>query len=194
MKPRLSDIASISTGLYQKESPGGGACYLQARHFDAFGRFRDDGLPMPRIEVGERISKHLLQEGDILLIAKGDSNRACMYDPQTGKAVASSTFFVLRLKTHLVLPGYLHWLLNTSPLQTILAGLAKGTHTPSISKKALASLTLDIPTLEMQREVLEVLRLWEKERTLAAELVRQKEAFYENLMLHLANSKISRHA
>ncbi|MFZ2900413.1 MAG: restriction endonuclease subunit S [Saprospiraceae bacterium] len=194
MKSRLSDIVSISTGLYQKESPGGGACYLQARHFDAFGRFRDDGLPMPHIEAGERISNHLLREGDILLIAKGDSNRACLYDPHIGKAVASSTFFVLRLKTQLALPGYLHWLLNTSPLQSVLAGLARGTHTPSISKKALAALILDIPPLEIQREVLEVLDLWEKERVLASELIRQKEVFYENLLLHLANSKTSRHA
>lgn len=188
MKRKLDDIAGISTGVFKKGSPSGTVFYLQAKHFDDYGRFHPDGVVSPEISMDDRLERHLLQEGDILLISKGDSNRACLYQTEVGPAVASSTFFVIRLRSNEVLPEYLQWYLNTSFLQSTLFALSRGTRILSLSKKALAKVEVSIPSIRQQEQILKAQALWEKERALTFELVELKGALYQNLLFNLTKS------
>ena len=132
---KLTDLAIIATGVYQKARPFGDTLYLQGKHFDGEGRLREDVVLAQELSMNDKLKRHLLEDGDILLMAKGGNNRACIYKQGIGQAVASSTFFVIRLKEGQVLPEYLHWLLNTSQLQNRLSELGRGTHIRSLSKK-----------------------------------------------------------
>lgn len=188
MNKVIEDIASISTGVYQKVAPSGDTYYLQAKHFDESGRFLPDALLGPEVVLDDRLEKHRLKDGDILLMAKGESNKACLYRESIGRAVASSTFFVIRLEQKEVDPEYLQWYLNTSPVQSVLTGLSKGTHILSLSKKALMKVQVYVPSLERQKEILSIKALWEKEKQLTLELLECKHAYYQNLLLDLAKS------
>ena len=194
MNKKLEDIASIATGVYEKGSPTGDTFYLQAKHFDEYGKFRQDSLLVPEVDLDERLERHLLEDGDVLLIAKGENNRACLYQEEIGKAVASSTFFVIRLTEGKVIPEFLHWLLNTAYMQAVLSSLSRGTHISSISKKILSKMEIQIPPLEQQKKVLRMQSLWEKERSLTSELIELKEKYYETLLLNLANPKVEKNA
>lgn len=188
MLKKLQEIAYIVSGIYEKENPTGDTLYLQAKHFDEHGAFRRDIFAGPEIAMEEKHEKHLLQDGDLLLISKGDHNKACLYKSEIGRAVASSTFFVVRVVDPEVLPEYLQWFLNTAFMQARLSGLARGTHIRSISKKMLTDVMVQLPPVETQRRILEVQSLWDKERALTRELLEEKENLYQRLLINLTNS------
>jgi len=189
MKKPLHHIAQIMTGTYQKEGVGNDIYYLQAKHFDEYGRLQQGASLTKSLELDKRLERHLLTDGDILLVAKGAVNRACMYEQQTGPSVASSTFFVLRLKEQNLIPGYLLWLLNTQYYQQLMQSLSKGTQVQSLSKKALASVEIPIPPLHEQQQIIKAAGQWREEQHLIAALMEQKAIYYEHLLLNLANGE-----
>ncbi len=188
MIKKLEDIANITTGVYEKAAASGDTFYLQSKHFDAQGKFLGDAVIQPEIFLDTRLERHLLQQGDILLIAKGDYNRACLYQKEASPAVASSTFFVIRLKDERVVPEYLQWYFNTAFMQSMFSSLSRGTQIASLSKKAVAQVEVANPPVPVQQRILEIQGLWEKERVLALALLEQKEVFYQNLLLNLSKS------
>lgn len=189
MYKKLEDIGNITTGVYEKGSPSGDTYYLHAKHFDEYGNFRDDAILSPEIHMDERIQKHTLQDNDLLITAKGESNRVCLYQEDIGQSVASSTFFVLRLNGPYILAGYLQWYLNTPKMQSVISSFSKGTRILSLSKKALSKVEVEIPTIRQQQQILKLHSLWENERKITLELLDQKELFYQNLLLNLTSSK-----
>jgi restriction endonuclease S subunit len=188
MQKRLGDIASITTGVYDKMQPSGDTLYLQGAHFNEYGQLREDIIIKPELLADERLAKHLLTDGDILLIAKGGSNRACIYHREIGKAVASSIFFVVRLFDRQLLPEFLQWYLNTSYMQDVFSGLSIGTHISSLSKKVLSEIEVPVLPLKNQKEILHAQLLWDKEKALSIKLLTLKEALYENLLLNQTKS------
>lgn len=189
MKFKLEDIASITTGVYGKTNPSGNTFYLQGKQFDEYGELQKDAILSPNILINGKLKKHLLKDGDLLIIAKGETNRVCYYSQEIGRAVASSTFFVIRLKKSEVLPKYLQWYLNTSKMQAVFYHLSKGTHILSLSKKSLAKVNIEIPSLAQQKEVLKLQSLWDIERNTTLELLNQKELLYQNLLINLVTAK-----
>lgn len=194
MKKPLHHVAQIMTGTYQKEGSGSDAFYLQAKHFDEHGSLRKDATLAKSLELDKRLERHLLVHGDILLVAKGAANRACLYEEQIGQAVASSTFFVIRLKEEGLSPRYLLWLLNTQHYQKLLQSLSKGTQVQSLSKKALSSIQLPIPSTEEQQEIIKIAEQWRMEQHFMDTLKKSKDRYYEHLLLFLANGKFRKNA
>jgi hypothetical protein len=141
LKTALKHITNIQTGVFAKPINEGEIVYLQAKHFDETGQLIS--FLHPDL-LAENISgKHLLQQGDVLFAAKGTKNFAVWYESlpagHTGKnlpAVASTSFFVIRLKENTidkVLPEYLAWYINQPVSQKFLKGNAMGTFIVSIS-------------------------------------------------------------
>lgn len=194
MKKPLHHIAQIMTGTYQKEGSGSDAFYLQAKHFDEHGSLRKNAALAKSLELDDRLERHLLIHGDILLVAKGIANRACLYEEQIGQAVASSTFFVIRLKEERLMPRYLLWLLNTQHYQKLLQSLSKGTQVQSLSKKALSLIQIPMPSVEEQQQIVKVAEQWRIEQFFMDTLKKQKSRYYEHLLLFLANGKIRKNA
>jgi len=189
MKIKLIDIGTISTGIYEKTSPSGDTFYLQSQHFDEHGKFREDTVLNPEIYMESRLKKHVLQKGDLLVMAKGNNNRVCFYSGDIGPSVASSTFFVIRLKSKNVISEYLQWYLNTSKMQNVLSSMSKGSHILSLSKKSLSTIEINIPSIEMQQNVINIQSIWGQESALSHELLKQKKKYYEYLLLNLIKKK-----
>ena len=192
MYKSLEEIGSITTGVYGKWSPSGGTFDLQAKHFDEKGKFREDNLISPEIHMEDRLEKHILQDKDLLITAKGERNRVCIYRSTIGPSVASSTFFVVRLHEPGIMPEYLQWYLNTARMQSLLSSLSKGTRILSLSKKSLSKVKIEIPPVEQQQEILKLQSLWDAEQKNTMELLEQKEIYYQNLLLYLATSKLTK--
>jgi len=161
----ISDIAYIQTGIYAKSSSNGSLFYIQARHFDNNHRFKQE--VKPELLQNEKLQKHILQKGDVLVAAKGYDNFAVTYSDIPKPACASSMFIVLRIiNVDQILPGYLAWFINHPKTQRILSGNSKGTSLPSITKDSVAKLEIIIPSIHKQQSVLKVHALFQKEREL----------------------------
>lgn len=161
---KLGNITNIQTGLYAKPLGEGDIIYLQVKHFDETGRLQS---ALHGDLLSDYVSeKHILKDGDILFAAKGSKNFAAVYEKHNEPAVASTSFFVLRISENSLLSNYLAWYLNSESVQSILKNNATGTAIPSISKQVLENLEISIPSIEIQKVILQITKLRNKEKTL----------------------------
>lgn len=176
----LKNIASIQTGIYAKSDVHGNAIYLHARYFNESGQL--DKNVIYDIYVDTRLSKHLLKDGDILFMAKGFKNAAIVYSESMGPAVASSSFFVIRVAPQL-LPGYAAWYINHPNTQKILKGKARGSSLPSISIRTLEELEINIPDIKTQQDILIIQGFRTREKQLIEEIEALKEQYIQQELL-----------
>ncbi|MBK7652444.1 MAG: restriction endonuclease subunit S [Flammeovirgaceae bacterium] len=172
MKRTLKDIAKLITGLYAKPSAQADTLYLQGNYFDNFGLL--DPTVKPQLKFSDKIQKHLLGNGDILFAAKGLNNYGVVYKTEMGRAVASSSFIIVRVNNDVnVLPEYLAWYLSTDP-GVKLFHKQLGTTIPSISIAKLCELEVTIPSLVQQHRIVQVQQLRNREKQLFQQLEVQK--------------------
>lgn len=175
MKTQIKDISNIQTGLFAKPAGIGELVYLQSKHFDEYGKLHSVLHPdLPSVGISE---KHLLKDGDVLFAAKGTKNFAAVFENHNEPSVASTSFLVIRPADKKVLPQYLAWVLNSYTTQTLLKGQAIGTSILSISKQVLENLEITVPNIEIQRAILQITKLRNKEKSLKQkiETLREKQ-------------------
>ena len=176
MRVALKYIAFIQTGIFAKTIKDGQIVYLQAKHFDENGMLIS--LLHPDLLAESISGKHLLQYGDVLFAAKGTKNFAARYESKNLPAVASTSFFVIRLKENTInkiLPEFLAWYINQPASQKFLKGNAMGTSIVSISKSVLEELEISIPDLQTQKTILEITHLRNLERKLKQQIETLRE-------------------
>ena len=180
---KLREITTIQTGVFLKESVEPNALYLQLSDFDADGVLHSN--VSASVFVGDKMKKHLLKDGDLLLAAKG-SNNVCIIMPDIAEqCVASPSFLIIRINNRIkVLPAYLCWFLNLSATQQMMASRAAlGTSIMSISKSALGELTVPLPSVEKQRQYIELSTLQRRERQLYEAIAEKRRKVMEYKMI-----------
>lgn len=176
MKIKLSNITHFQSGIYEKPDINADTLYLQAVHFTRSGTF--EKAVTPQLKLTNKIEKHLLTEGDLLFAAKGLNNFAVVYHTGIGKAVASSSFIVLKINEEnrqTIQPDYLAWFITHHKQIKLMHQQQLGTTIPSISMKQLGELEIDIPIVEVQNKIVAIHRLREKEKELALQIEEWKD-------------------
>jgi restriction endonuclease S subunit len=164
MKTKIREIANIQTGLFANNFAEGDIVYLQSKHFNEEGLLKH--TLHPDLKSNEIDERHLLKRGDVLFAAKGSRNFAAAFINIDQACVASTSFFVIRLKSNSILPEYLAWYLNHPNTLQILKAQAIGTSIASISKPVLQELEISIPDIKTQKTVLQITNLRKKEKLL----------------------------
>jgi restriction endonuclease S subunit len=182
LKKLFSQITEIQTGLFAKPLGEGDVIYLQVKHFDGNGQLQST---LHGDLLSDYISeKHLLKNGDVLFAAKGTKNFATVYEDHNKPAVASTSFFVIKPTYAKVLPEYLAWFLNSHATLTLLKSQAIGTSIPSISKHVLENLEIAVPSIEIQKTILEITKLRSIEKNLKQEIEMLREKQIQQKILN----------
>ena len=129
-------------------------------------------------------SSQLLNNGDILFMAKGNNNFATLYQSEQ-PAIAVSLFFIIRPDKTKVLPEYLTWFINSSKAQAYFGQRQLGTSIKNIRKDALAQLEVDVPEMSKQKQIAELNNLMHTEKYLTQEYLEKKEVYLNQTMLNL---------
>ena len=165
MKIKLGDISTIQTGIFAKTVSKGEIVYLQSKYFNENGLLLS--LLYPDLKANNITEKHLLKNGDVLFAAKGTKNFAALYESKNQPSVASTSFFVIRIKnefTNKILSEFLVCLLNHPSTQKFLKGKAIGSSIASISKSVLEELEISIPDVKTQKGILKITQLHNTEK------------------------------
>lgn len=182
MKTLIKHITNIQTGLFARPSGIGKLVYLQSKYFDETGQIQGELYPDLKPEgISE---KHLLKDGDVLFAAKGNKNFAAVFENHNEPSVASTSFFVIRPTDNKVLPQYLAWFLNSHTTQALLKGQAIGTSIPSISKQVLENLEITVPNIEIQKAILQITKLRNKEKTLKHKMESLREEIIQQQIIN----------
>lgn len=183
MKTTLEHIATIQTGVFAKPVAKGEIVYLQARHIGENGKIA--GLLHPDLKAEDVNEKHILRPGDVLFAAKGSKNLAAVVEESYLSLVASTSFFVIRLKDDKVLPKYLAWYMNSATTQALLKSTAIGSSMASISKAALEKLEIPVPDIQTQKAILEIVNYRNREKELKQKIETLREIIIQKKIVNV---------
>ncbi|MBJ2126309.1 restriction endonuclease subunit S [Flavobacterium sp. IB48] len=177
MEVKVKDIANIQFGYYGKPSVKGTLSYLQAKHFNEFGLYIGENDTF--LEEDLKSIENLLQNEDILFVAKGFRFFATLYKEEHGKAVASSIFFILRTDKTRIIPAYLVSVLNLPKNLLHFQQSGAGSTIPSIRKNELADFTFNLIPLEEQQKIVALQELYLKDIELTNSLIKEKQKLFQ---------------
>lgn len=178
-KLKLKDIANIFSGIYERTDPNGDIIYLQTKDCS-------DSIVTKyasRVFLTPKAQKNLLQNNDILFACKG-TNYLCLTYNQEEDAVASTSFFVIRVKSDKVLPEYLCWFLRQPATKNYFKTFQTGSATPLIRKQNVDELEINIPELHTQTLIVKIDELSQREKHLQETIIKRKELIIKQLLMN----------
>jgi len=121
--------------------------------------------------------------GDVLYgRLRPNLNKVAWVDAWLGDGICSGEFYVLQPDTSIVLPGFLRYLLASPPVSARLANLHTGSALPRLQIDDLWAVDLPSPPLDLQLQVVELIRAYENDRRLVkARLARGPSLIAERL-------------
>ncbi|MCU0879866.1 MAG: restriction endonuclease subunit S [Pirellulaceae bacterium] len=175
MKKRVQDIAEFRMG-YQfrgkvKPDPAGTVRVVQIKDIDPDLRIRVADLVTVTLD---RPEPYLVQVGDVLFLSRGHRLYAVLVPEVEPNTIATGYFFILRPNPGLVLPAYLAWSLNQPDFQESLRPFHRGSHVPMVSRADVEELRIEAPPLAVQRQILGLNDLCDRERRLCAAILEKR--------------------
>ncbi|MGO3355690.1 MAG: restriction endonuclease subunit S [Oceanisphaera sp.] len=131
---------------------------LTGSSLNSNGEVLEDQLGSVTLKEGKAIQRFLLKQGDVVLLAKGNSIRAGYVTESIAKlnVVASANFIVLRPNKKELLGEVLVAYFNSPAGQSLLEATSTGATIKNISLSNLKKLEIALPTLSKQHEVAEL--------------------------------------
>jgi len=180
LKQRLEHISTIQFGFYSNAEDHGDVAYILGKHLIDRPNLSTDSDSF--ISLTPKSYGHLLADGDVLLVGKGQRNLAWTYRDIMGPAVASSIFFVIKPNKDQLLSDYLTILFNTPRMQAHFRTIGAGSSMPSIRKSELGATRLEVPALELQQQIIRLHQQHQKEMALTKQIINEKEKRYHALI------------
>jgi len=183
-------FAGAPTSLFNKEVSSSVNTYRALRGTDllADGYIATENLQEIEAKEGKNISKFLLQEGDVVLLARGQSMRCCIVTEETAslRLVATANFIVLRLKQEHK-GEFLVTYFNSSKGKQVLnhPSISASTNMiKSISLGGLKKVLLPFPTVEKQEQIAQLFHVHVKAQRAALDLIAEQKKTVEVKILN----------
>ena len=184
---KVGDIAEVQFGPYLKGQDKGSVKYLLGSHFD--DNLQPNNFQDSYIELNHKVEKFQLQHNDVILAGKGLRTFAWAYKDNYGPIVPSSLFYLLRASEDLIIGDYFAAVLNSEMVQYELAMIGAGATITSIPKKELKEIEISIPSIEEQKNFLEIYNLIDKDIELTDKLLQAKRNLKRGVVNELLTNK-----
>ncbi|MBQ3788508.1 MAG: restriction endonuclease subunit S [Bacteroidales bacterium] len=176
-KKILSDICTISTGVYLREPEGNDVCYLQISDIAN----KDICAKSKKFAYRPGLNNYLVRANDLLMVSKGVAYACRVFDGQE-PSIASTSFLVLRIAHPMILPDYLCWFLNHPNTVKSIRARQEGTGTLMIRKSDIESLEVPIPEIEDQKKIVAIDMLSRREVFLMKTIAERKQTLMDQIL------------
>ncbi len=140
-----------------------------------------------RIEDSDFKEHHYVKQGDLIFRSRGQVTTSAVVIEEMTNTIVSAPLLRIRItNTDVVFPGYLNWYINQRTAQKYLQSRAKGTVQKMISKQALEELPISVPTLELQKQIVELANLADREQELLYELANKRDQYISTILMQTA--------
>ncbi|WP_116125619.1 restriction endonuclease subunit S [Lewinella sp. IMCC34183] len=181
----LGDIAEkIKYGPHFPTLEKGDVHYLKGQHFTndyLLGLVEDSFVD----KSDAKVKRSLLRTGDVILAAKGTRHFVWAYRPDAGPCVASSLFYVIRVDEQLVVPNYFALYMNLPPRVRAMHGISRGASVPVIPKEELMNLSIQLPPLAEQHQLVRIYELQQQRRNLLRQLINLQQSVDDAVLQEL---------
>lgn len=187
----LKEIADIRTGYSFRtkiESDlEGNVLVVQLRELSE--RNIIDITTAVRISMSEISENYLIQKKDLIFRSRGMDSTAAIMNVDADNVIISAPFQRIRIRKPLeIIPEYLLWYINSKEAQAYFTANKTGTSVSMISTAVLADLPVVVPSLEIQKQIIEINTLAVKEIELQEELIKKKKLLTETVLLNVVRA------
>ena len=189
-KKLLKDISDIRVGHTFRgkvpRNPEGEMAFLTIRDIKEGGAVSPHELERmdPQV-VNEQL---ILRHQDILIPGRGDHYRAALFcedDSPSYPVIASNLVFIIRARQKQILPLYLLWVLSQEKIETFLRGVTRGSSIPFLPKSNLGEVNVDVPPLETQHHIVELIDVQQKQQQLLKKMARNSDNLTQGMVQNL---------
>lgn len=189
---KIKKLATVQMGYSFRSrleaSEGGGIAVIQMKDL------MDDNTvgcnDLAKIDLDAVKEHHLAQRGDLVFRSRGQVTTAAVLLEDPGKAVVAAPLLRIRVtKPGKVLPEYLNWYISQRDAQIFLTSRAKGTVQKMISKQTIEDLEVALPSLEKQKNIIELATLAAREQTLLHALADKREQYISTVLMQHAKGE-----
>ena len=189
----ISSLAKISTGLtnntYSKEQVEDAKEYhlLSGVSVKTDGSIDEKQLIQVWEKPGKDLAKFLLQEGDVVLLAKGSSLKAAYINKHyaSNLILASTNFIIIRSDADKLQGEVLTAYLNSEVGQLALKSIQKGAVIQSITASALRGLCIPVPSKKSQSTIVNLFQTGREAYNATIALAEQQKKTVEAKIIHL---------
>lgn len=187
---KLGEIANIRSGHTFRGAitpvPDGDVRILQIKDLDQDWQWEHEVLPA--ISWEQRVKPPFLEQGEIVVAARGNRNVSVVYRGDI-PVVATSQFLIVTLarKESGIIPEYLCWVLNHPITQQMFN--RSGTNIQLITKASMMYVEIPVPPVQTQRELIELQRVWEQEDQLISKLQNNRHQLELGILQKLRKDK-----
>ncbi len=185
----IKEIATVQMGYSFRSrlevSKDGGVAVIQMKDLLDDNTVGCDGLIKTDMDAVK--SHHLVCKGDLVFRSRGLVSNAAILLEDPGNAVVAAPLIRIRItQPDRVLPEYLNWYLSQREAQVFLTSRAKGTTQKMISKEVLEDLEVLLPSLECQKNIVELASLSAREERLLGALAEKRKRYISMALMRFA--------
>lgn len=153
----LGDVAKSQTGpfgsqLHEADYVKEGTPIVTVEHLGDIG-FTTQNLPFVSERDTERLSKFLLEEGDIVFSRVGSIDRSVYVKKEQEGWMFSGRCLRVRCDKRKINPRYLSFYFKLADFKKMMLNISVGATMPSLNTKLMDNIPLDIPTREIQDKI-----------------------------------------
>jgi len=188
----LKKLANIQVGYSFRSclevSEGGEVAVIQMKDLKGDNTVDCDGLVKTDFDTVKE--HHLVQIGDLVLRSRGNVTTTAILLKYPGKAVVAAPLLRIRIKKpEKILPEYLNWYISQRDAQIFLTSRAKGTVQKMISKQVIEDLEIVLPSLEKQKNIIELVKLSAREQTLLHMISDKRRRYISTVLMQFAKGE-----
>ena len=176
---KLKEISGIHSGYITRKKIAvaldGSHYLLQAKNVDG-DHLSYETQKLVRFHPALSRTDRPLEKGDLLFMARGYHNFTILLGDLPEPALAAACFFIVRVSSPEILPGYLGWYLNQAPVEHyLLTRSGRNVHMPVVRRAVLENIPIPVPTLDRQAKIADLNALMLKEVNLLQQLGRKRK-------------------
>lgn len=192
MKIKIKKLATVQMGYSFRSrleaAEGGSVSVIQMKDLLDDNTVDCDGLM--KIDMEAVKEHHLARKGDLVFRSRGHIATSAVLLGDPDNAVVAAPLLRIRVtKPDKVLPEYLNWYISQRDAQVFLTSRAKGTVQKMISKLAIEDLEVALPSLEKQKNIVELATLSAREQTLLHTLADKREQYISTVLMRFVRGE-----
>lgn len=186
---KIKDIATIQMGYSFRSkleaSENGNVKVIQMK--DLLDDNTVDCSGLMKIDMQTPKEQHFARIGDLVFRSRGQINTSAVILENPEEAIVASPLIRIRITNpETVLPEYLNWYISQTDAQRYLTSMQAGTSVNMIRNKQLEQMPVHIPSLSIQKSIVELAALSTRERTILNTLAELQDKYISTLLIQLA--------
>ncbi|WP_282801730.1 restriction endonuclease subunit S [Secundilactobacillus kimchicus] len=160
---KLGHIAEIKTGpfgsaLHNSDYVSNGVPIITVEHIGNLGIVHASDVPRVNADDYERLSAYRLKTGDIVFSRVGAVDRTAIVQDSEDGWLFSGRLLRVRPNPDFVDSGFLNVYFSQSRFRKYMYAIANGSTMPSINTKILASIEVELPSMQFQKVIAWIFR------------------------------------